>query len=1127
MRLLSSTSTLSAAIMKFLTHPPVGLQRSGLLAVRAQRPDSVSVRTSVRCDDFRGYKAMATGGSGGHGWDGGRDGGWNWNSGDAPAGSYQGPDRDEPRDGALRSGESYPCPPQHLQEASYPYLQQYVQQASYPYLQQYVQQASYPYLQQQQQASYPYLQQQASYPYLQQQASYPYLQQQQQASYPDLQQQQQQQQASYPDLQQQQQASYPYPQQQQQQASYHYPQQQPQQASYHYPQQQPQQQQASYHHPQQQQDPYNHPQQALYSRAPMQPFNMLSVQRSLPAQPQMRPAAERSKPSPEGSRTPEEIDLVANHFAIAVGGGNVYHYDVAVSSLRRAQGPAVDAAQDAVVQQVPCLVARVNRKVIAKLLSTNQYYFPGHPVFDGRKNLYTRKKLLLGEDFGVTVVVDWPERQFGVAIKLVAELNLHTLSELYKGRTRAVPQDVLQALDVAMRHGPCMTLTPVGRSLFPKPSEGGAASLHAGTEVVFGYYASVRPAQTTHTLNIDRSATAFYRSGPVVQFMNDLLWNGRANFPFGDLDARQRSKLSEELKMVRVRVTHIADPRTYAVASVTQQPASRVEFTRRDGVKQTVADYFDEKYPGVIRQRNLPCIQSGSSKRPVYLPIEVCDIVEGQPYRKKLSPFMTSAMIKQTATSPSERFRHIQDSLNNLVPLADPYLREFGITLDTQATQLTGRCLTAPLLAFGGDEVQPLDGQWALPRSGLLHAKPIQNWVLLTCGCEKNRSAGTLIEALKNTGGNLGMRVDHPLTQETAEPTRDSIWMKLSGLQKQLHNLSLVVVLLGKNAPYAVVKEVADVRLGILTQCVMEKSFKGAKNLSTLVTNLCLKINAKLGGINNGFCGDQEQQFSDTLVIGADVTHPAPGDKEKPSIAACVGSLDDVPSQYRASIRVQRQENEAVARVEIITNLKDMVAELLWAYRDKRRKRPERIFFYRDGVSEGQFSSVLRDELSAIQKACSEVISSIPPISFIVVQKRHRTRFKPVREADGVGTMKNIPPGTVVDSVVTHPREKDFFLCSHIGIQGTSRPARYVVLHDDSDLELDTWQKLSYQLCHTYARCPRSVSIPTPVYYAHLAAFRAKEHIASARASHGGASIRSYDKAVKVAEALKDVMYFV
>lgn len=204
-----------------------------------------------------------------------------------------------------------------------------------------------------------------------------------------------------------------------------------------------------------------------------------------------------------------------------------------------------------------------------------------------------------------------------------------------------------------------------------------------------------------------------------------------------------------------------------------------------------------------------------------------------------------------------------------------------------------------------------------------------------------------------------------------------------------------------------------------------------------------------------------------------------------------------------------------------------MVAELLSAYTKKNGKRPERILFYRDGVSEGQFASALQYELPAIRKACSEVISSIPRISFVVVQKRHHTRFKPAKEGEGVGKMQNIPPGTVVDTVVTHPRERDFFLCSHFGIQGTSRPARYVVLHDESRLELVTWQKLSYQLCHTYARCPRSVSIPTPVYYAHLAAFRAKEHIASTRVPRGAAYAPRYDEAVKVAEALRDVMYFV
>ena len=48
------------------------------------------------------------------------------------------------------------------------------------------------------------------------------------------------------------------------------------------------------------------------------------------------------------------------------------------------------------------------------------------------------------------------------------------------------------------------------------------------------------------------------------------------------------------------------------------------------------------------------------------------------------------------------------------------------------------------------------------------------------------------------------------------------------------------------------------------------------------------------------------------------------------------------------------------------------------------------------------------------------------------------------------GKSGNIPAGTTVDIGITHPTEFDFYLCSHQGIQGTSRPSHYHVLWDDN-----------------------------------------------------------------------------
>ncbi|EHA8587479.1 hypothetical protein COCNU_scaffold002342G000010 [Cocos nucifera] len=92
----------------------------------------------------------------------------------------------------------------------------------------------------------------------------------------------------------------------------------------------------------------------------------------------------------------------------------------------------------------------------------------------------------------------------------------------------------------------------------------------------------------------------------------------------------------------------------------------------------------------------------------------------------------------------------------------------------------------------------------------------------------------------------------------------------------------------------------------------------------------------------------------------------------------------------------------------------------------------------RDGVSEGQFYQVLLYELDAIRKACASLEPNYqPPVTFVVVQKRHHTRLFANNHKDRASADKsgNILPGTVVDSKICHPTEFDFYLCSHAGIQ--------------------------------------------------------------------------------------------
>ncbi|XP_077510193.1 protein argonaute-2-like [Amblyomma americanum] len=856
---------------------------------------------------------------------------------------------------------------------------------------------------------------------------------------------------------------------------------------------------------------------------------------------------ERTLPShfprrPAHGQLGRTIQLLANHFSIEIPTGSVYHYDVDISSETAKETKVPEQ------KKYRCLSTKINRIAIELLVKKYRQDLANCiPAFDGRKNLYTRRQLNFRErTFTVDLEEDQRSEKFIIKIQYAATVNLDALHGVFQKRVQTVPQEVLQAIDIVLRHRPSINLAPVGRSFFRPPGPNEHNDLGGGREVWFGYYTSVRPAQWKPMLNVDMSATTFYESLPLVDFMCRFLSDSRRVLTpadFRSLRDNQYVRLNRELKGLRVKVTHLPYPRKYKVVKITREPAKEIYF-ESEGSQISVADYFQSRYRR-LSYPNFPCVQSGSPTHPVYIPLEVCELAEGQHCRKKLDESQTAEMIKHTAKPPAKRFQKIRQSVRDMVSSSDKYLREFGVKINTEPTQVVGRVLDPPSLVFENNTMcKPRDGTWDLRGQRFYKAMSMTKWIVLNVSRSAHKdSLENFIRMLIRIGQELGMRIAQPLAVITFDTNRQPMRTVLTEQRKQYPQLEMVVAVITKATNYAEIKQVAETELSLRTQCILDNNVVQKCN-AALIQNLCQKINAKMGGINNSLLMQEKPKLFHTpvIVIGADVSHPSPGDKVRPSIAACVGSLDTVPSKFHATIRVQIEDSEAKARVEIIRDLKDMIKELLLAFHRATRHKPERIVFYRDGVSEGQFLEVRNYEVSAIRLACKELSPNEtyePAITFIVVQKRHHTRFMPANDRDGVGKCRNVPPGTTVDSVVTHPLDFDFFLCSHFGIQGTSRPAHYYVVWDDSRFSADDLQKLSFYLCHTYSRCARSVSIPAPVYYAHLAAFRAKHHIASkletsgavSQSSEGGGdtvlTTAQYVEAVKVLQELQASMYFV
>lgn len=57
----------------------------------------------------------------------------------------------------------------------------------------------------------------------------------------------------------------------------------------------------------------------------------------------------------------------------------------------------------------------------------------------------------------------------------------------------------------------------------------------------------------------------------------------------------------------------------------------------------------------------------------------------------------------------------------------------------------------------------------------------------------------------------------------------------------------------------------------------------------------------------------------------------------------------------------------------MIQDLRGMMVERLELYKKKNGKLPDRIIWVRDGVSDGQFRSVVNEELPQLQMACKQM----------------------------------------------------------------------------------------------------------------------------------------------------------
>ncbi|KAE9400886.1 argonaute-like protein [Gymnopus androsaceus JB14] len=800
-----------------------------------------------------------------------------------------------------------------------------------------------------------------------------------------------------------------------------------------------------------------------------------------------------------------EIKLRSNFFPVKVPTGPLFEYDVALS-------PTAGTAN-----------RRVKRRIFQLAEQTPDWTtkgLAGLVAHDHSSKLISAKKLQ--EPLAIRVAYyDEDEapptkdgKEYTLTIKFIQNIDTSALVKYLAGQPQYKDYDimpVLSALNVILAahpsrpaHGGVM----VGRNKFFFPNSNAApVALGGSVEAMRGFYSSVRPSYNQLMVNVNVCTTAFYTPGNLADALHAFMQSS-----FG-------ARPNAFVKGVRIRTTHLGYKKT--VKSVTNLKPRQHKFTSEEMGEIDVESYFKRKYKITLKYPDIPLVDVGGQKANL-LPPEVCEILPNQPYKLKLNVEQTEKMLSVAAKPPNFNAQAIHGAgLDQLGfrSTANP-LRAFGISIGTDMTVVPGRILPPPTLQYGGGGSGPVINEkasWNLRDVRFARGARFDKWIVLVLqdggrgdfGGSSDPNLKSTVEGLVRMCNKSGMNVSfgpqdpiYVTVQLPPKKASDSVRAEAVGkLHTTLRGLpgkpSFALVMLSNNDKhiYSGLKHVCDVGLGIATVCV--QSSMVSKQNPQYYGNVALKINMKMGGVNHSLDARSMQSLNQhkTMLVGIDVTHPGPSSiKGTPSIAAVVASVDSKFGQYSTSMELQESKKE------MVTNLASMMVERLNAFRKNNGSSlPDRIIVYRDGVSEGQFNTVVSEEMPAIQAAFRKFTSPKaqynPKLTIVICGKRHHTRFYPM-EAANADNNGNPKPGTVVDQGVTSVYNFDFFYFkAHGGLQGTTRPTHYYVVHDEIGFKADELQTLTNSVSYMFSRATKAVSLASPAFYADLACERGRCYI--------------------------------
>ncbi|KAM6155722.1 piwi-like protein 3 [Rhynchocyon petersi] len=572
------------------------------------------------------------------------------------------------------------------------------------------------------------------------------------------------------------------------------------------------------------------------------------------------------------------------------------------------------------------------------------------------------------------------------------------------------------------------------------------------------------------------------RSETVLDFMLNLRQKNKER-EFNELVSRE---------LIGLIVLTKYNNKTYRIDGIDWDQHPESTFRKADGSEVSFLDYYKEQYNEHITDRKQPMLVSQPKRRkgpgetlpgPALLIPELC-YMTGLTSRMRNDFVVMKDLAVHTRLTPEERHRRIGKLLDYIHKdeKVQKELQDWGLNFDSNLLSFPGRLLTQEDIYQGGKKfcrkTQFADWSRETRSNPLDSVKPLNNWLLVYPGRSYD-AANALIHNLLKVMPAMGMQMKRAIMIEVED--RTEAYLRVLQ-QKVTSNTQMVVCVLSSNRKdkYDAIKKYLCTDGPTPSQCVVARTLGNPQTAMAIATKIALQMNCKMGGE----LWKVKMPLDLVMIIGIDCYHDTTAGRR--SVAGFVASTNDGMSRWFSHCVFQERGQE------LVDGLKFCLQAALRAWQSCNQKLPNRIIVYRDGVGDGQLMTVVSYEVKQFLD-CLQAVGTAhsPTLTVIVVKKRVNARFF----AEYEGRLQNPPPGTVIDVEVTRPEWYDFFIVSQAVRSGSVSPTHYNVIYDNSGLQPDHIQRLTYKLCHMYYNWPGIIRVPAPCQYAHKLAFLAGQSI--------------------------------